>query len=190
MAEVKFKKEYLFTDLATYNLYKAKEDKIYSNLKELRKTASKVLGAGGIENHVEFMIDPIDYLINEYWFKFGKNHNPAHADKRKVFLNNNDVNLTVITSLQLEIQKLIKEMKDYAPIIHSEGVKSKLKEESFFKYLNPNKAKEYHALKNFVDASNELVNNYGASGAIHLLRFTNGLKMDGLRAAIELYKFI
>lgn len=183
-------KEYLFTDDATYNLYLKKEQKILINYKELRKIASSCLGLNSINDCEVFLGDPIEFLINSYWKKYASKYLPAHSNKRQAFLSNNTVNLNTITNLQKEIKSLVKEMQHHAPTIGKNGLKSNLKEESFFKFLNPNRKSEYEALQAFVTASNRLMSDYGASGSVNLLRFANGLKFDGSRIAIDAYKFI
>ena len=183
-------KHYLFTDTATFSLFKSKEDQILINYKELRKVASGCLGMNSINDIEAFLEDPIEWLIEEYWNSFGRTYNPPHASHRVVFLSSNDVDLNAITKLQKEIKSLVKEMRTYAPTISKKGIKTNLKEESFFKYLNPKRADEFFALQDFVNASDVLLKNYNAQGTLNLVRFANGLRFNGTSVEINLYEFI
>ena len=181
-------KLHIYTDEATFEMYAKKQTSILDYWDTLEGFASFSLGeAPG--DRIEYFENPTSYLVEKYFELYGKYHPPI-SDHTTVLLASNKIDLNAVAGVKNNIKKLMQEMGEHSPTITKKGLKLNLKEESFKKYLNPNKVDEYEALKTFVDASNLLMDKYNASGSVNLLRFANGLKFNGSRITIDSYKFI
>ena len=74
-------------------------------------------------------------------------------------------------------------MGKYAPVFFDDGLSSRVSPNYFDRYLNPEKADEYFALKSFIDSAKEL-EKHGANMPIHLLRFANNVQFGDNGAVI------
>ena len=182
-------KQHIYTDEKTFEMYAKKQRLILDYWNTLEGFASFSLGEAPAD-FIEYFENPVNYLVENYWELYGVKFNAPISDHTTVFLASNKIDLNAVAGVKNNIKKLMQEMGEHSPMITKKGLKLNLKEESFKKYLNPNKQLEYEALKAFVIASNELMDKYNASGSVNLLRFANGLKFDGSRIAIDNYKFI
>ena len=184
------KRRKLYTDTNTYNSWKKKEDEMFKILSKLETIAEDALGTDPINDYEHFLQNTEEYLIAEYWFRWGSKHNAPHADATIVFENSTRTRVSEVTDLKVKFQKAFEAMSSYIPTVNALGVHSNLKIEQFDKFLHKDKAKEFDALNNFLDAAKE-IEQYGARGYVNLLRFANNnLMMEGLEAKVNLTKFI
>jgi len=191
MTTTKEKKKILvFNDRATYESYKAKENVQFKIVNDLQILADASLGINQIENWVEYLNNPANYLVERYWELYGSRFNAPFADREKVYFNSSNVGIENLNELRSRFDRMQNELRNYALKINKDGVVSNLKETDFNKYLNPAMEQEYNDCLSFIEASKKM-KPYYASNYNFLTRFYDGVRLDDHSELIPNYqKFI
>jgi hypothetical protein len=170
----------LYTDLATYQSYKKKEDELIKHFDKLEAVAVASVGDGVIKDYKLFYANPYEYLVDEFYDLYASLY-PKHLSKELVFENATKVSKEELENHKRNMERIKATMSKFAPEVTKNGLKINLKESDFDKYLNPEKEAEYKAIISFIKASEKLAK-YGCSGSNYLMNFSNGkLLSKGLK---------
>jgi len=172
----------LYTDMATYEVYKAKEVQIQNLVKKYNEIILSTIGDIKV-NYKDLLANPTEWICNKYWITWGSKNYPDTISKEQIFETATRLSVSRIKAIETKIDALTKEMGKYAPKWANDGILSNVYENYFDRYLNPEKAEEYNALKSFLDSAKEL-EKYGANMPIHLLRFANNVQFGDNGAVI------
>ena len=184
------KQVYLYTDLTTFNTWKLKEDRLFEIVSQLQNISHDAIGPNGITDYKSFLSNPKEYLVSKFFDLFASMY-PPHINKEHTFETSTQVEIATIDSLKNKFDKLMSELNSYAPTITKNGLSSNLEEEQFFKYLNPNKSKEYYALVKFLESANALKEFGYNHGDINLMKYAyDKTNMVGVECKLNLTKFI
>ena len=183
------KKVFLFNDTATYNTHKRKEDAVFKAFDKLVDVYRSCISTTDEIDYKALVEYSEDYILKSYWEKWGKQNAPGNADPLVVFETFTKVNISTVTDYKHRFQKDYDSMQVSPPTITKSGLKSNLKQSQFDKYLSDDKANEYNALNNFLDAMNEL-EVYGSGSQIKFVGFHPALRIDGLNLIINKHNFI
>jgi hypothetical protein len=174
----------LYTDLATYQSYKKKEDELIKHFDKLEAVAVASVGDGVIKDYKLFYANPYEYLVDEFYDLYASLY-PKHLSKELVFENATKVSKGELENHKRNMERIKATMSKFAPEVTKNGLKINLKESDFDKYLNPEKEQEWKDLVSFIKAANKL-SKYGCNEQIHLMRYAlNKLQMDGLSVKIN-----
>jgi hypothetical protein len=179
----------VFNDQATFNSYKAKEGQLFKIVDELQVLADASLGLNKIGSWEKYVGNPANYLVETYWTLWGEKYNPPQTDRQQLFFNTNAIGIEHLNELKRNFDRLVMELRNYAPKITKTGVKSQLKQEQFNKWLNPEKEKEYFACLELIEASKKMLE-YNANAHM-LLRFYDGVRLSDTSELIpDYYRFV
>ena len=187
--EVKDKKVLVWNDEATYNSYRLKEQKILQVVDDLIVLSNTSLGLNKVDSWIEYLKNPSEYLVQRYWQEYGLQFNPPHTDREKLFFNSVAIGPERLIELKASFDKLVLSMGKYAPTVTKKGLTSKLKKEMFNKWLNPEKANEYFACLELIEASKKMLP-YNANAHM-LIRFYDGVRLNDVSELIpDFYRFV
>ena len=83
---MKKSKNYLYTDLDSYNRFKELEDNAVNLFNGMKKQATETLGDFDV-NYIEFMDQPVKYLVSNYWTMANR---PKHLEPKAKTICVND----------------------------------------------------------------------------------------------------
>jgi len=166
----------LYTDMATFETYKKKEIEIEALVKKYDELILSTIGDIKV-NYKDLLANPTKWICSNFWTVWGSKNYPDTISKEEVFQRATKLSVSRIKDIQTKIDALTKEMGKYAPVFFDDGLSSRVSPNYFDRYLSPEKADEYFALKSFLDSAKEL-EKYGANMPIHLLRYGNHLEMN------------
>ena len=166
----------LYTDMATFEIYKAKEVQIQNLVKKYDELILSTIGDIKV-NYKDLLANPTEWICSNFWTVWGSKNYPDTISKEEVFQRATKLSVSRIKDIQTKIDALTKEMGKYAPVFFDDGLSSRVSPNYFDRYLSPEKADEYFALKSFIDSAKEL-EKYGANMPIHLLRYANNVQFD------------
>jgi len=183
------KKILVFNDQATWQTYEAKETALFKIVDELQVLADASLGLNKVDNWQTYVGNPAGFLVSRYWELWGEKYNPPQTDRQQLFFNANAIGIEHLNELKQNFDRLVMELRNYAPKITKAGVKSQLKQEQFNKWLNPEKEKEYFACLELIEASKKMLP-YNANAHM-LLRFYDGVRLSDTSELIpDYYRFV
>ena len=106
-----------------------------------------------------------------------------------VYSSFSDVEAEDISYACTRFNNLCKQLDQHAPVIKSDGIRWKLKKESFNKTLNPEHEAHYKAVEDFLASAKVLKEFEPYNHDFHLNRFSDSIRMVGLELVIEKTKF-
>jgi hypothetical protein len=178
----------LFHDSATFEIYKAKEIQIENLVNKYDEIILSTIGDIKV-NYKDLLANPVEWICNKYWTTWGSKNYPDTISKEEVFETATRLSVSRIKAIETKIEAVTKELGKYAPVFFDDGLSSRVSPNYFDRYLDPEKADEYNALKSFLDSAKEL-EKYGSNMPIHLLRYANNVQFDNDGAvAINLTHF-
>ena len=182
-------KEFLFNDHNSYNHIKKKEDNLFQIFNDLKELSVKALGNYEVD-FTEYLKDPVEYLVNNYWTLYANMPDHLQVNKKSILESQTNIKLQQLVGLHKRFLELLKVMTTYKPTISKSGVKSTLVQQHFDRFLDPKKAEKYHILKRLVDATNDL-RKFDNIYDVHLVRCCTNLELnDNGYAIINLYDFV
>ena len=178
----------LYTDMATFEVYKAKEVQIENLVKKYEDIILSTIGDIKV-NYKDLLANPTEWICNKYWTVWGSKNYPDTIPKTQVFETATRLSVSRITNIETKIDALTKEMGKYAPVFFDDGLSSRVSPNYFDRYLNESLAEHYFALKKFLASAKDL-ERFGADQHIHLLRYGNNLQLgDDGKVVIDLNFF-
>lgn len=179
----------LYTDLKLFEQYKAKEDKVKEIINELMQLSEKALGITKVSSIKKYLDNPKDYLVNEYWTLYCS-HKPQHLNKTNVFVNETNIDLSILHRLKKELDNTITALHEFAPVIDEDSITYKVNKDSFNKYLDPLKKDHYKALEDFFKCAKRLQQFEPYNKDHFLARYSESIHMVNIEASINKLKFV
>ena len=168
---------FLYRDEATHTVFKNREETVLKTFDKLKDIVISSVGDDVKINYKQLAENPIEYITELYFLTWGFKSYPPNADRKNVFANATRIPISTISNLKAKLDTQLADMQKYKPIFHDDRIATNVSPNYFDRYLNPEKADEYFALKSFIDSAKEL-EKYGANMPIHLLRFANNVQFD------------
>ncbi len=184
---MKSKKQFLYNDIEQYNYYTNLETEAVNLFNLMKQQAIETLGKGFDIHYDEFMRKPVEYLVSNYWKMANRPKHLFHK-ANNITVSDTGLDISQLNQSFEAFNRLLIQLKQYAPIIEKQGLKKVIKKENFNRNLDPKKAKQYHSLLKFLEASIEL-KEYGICHDINLLRYTDGLINNSGKLEINYYLF-
>ena len=179
----------LYTDEATFKLFKAKEEQIEKLVGKYEEIIESTIGNIKIDYKL-LTYDPIKYVTEAYFEVYGKNIAPDSANKVSVYESASRLSVSRLTDIKGKIESLSNEMGKYAPIFNEWGSASRCSLNFFDRYLNIEKAEEYNTLKTFLESVKELEQYGSGNNRSGLLRCHSSLMWSGIEIVINPQYFI
>lgn len=183
---MKSKKQFLYNDIEQYNYNLEQEKIIFDLFNEIKEQAVSTLGEYEI-NYVDLFKDP-SYLINTYWSEFA--NRPKHIEKNKesICVTDTNLNIPLLKKNVIAFNRALLSRGDNIQL-NKKGLKSLLSKDKFDRYLDPDKADHYKAIKKLYDASIEIQKFSPQSAQIHILRYCQGFIMESGNLEIHYLMF-
>ena len=136
----------LYTDMATFEVYKAKEVQIENLVKKYEDIILSTIGDIKV-NYKDLLANPTEWICNKYWDVWGKSNFPDTIPKEQIFQTATRLSISRITNIETKIDALTKEMGKYAPVFFDDGLSSRVSPNYFDRYLNESLAESMKDFK-------------------------------------------
>ena len=120
--------------------------KLFEQIKVIDAIAEKSIGGAAIDDYNALLTNPIEYLSELYWAKYGDKF-PDNSDRKATYLRQSTFSVSQILSITDAINEAILKLRDHRPIIDGSSIKSGLKESSFNTYVHKSKEESYKLIK-------------------------------------------
>jgi len=187
MVATELKKQVIDFDTFSFEKYTKIQNETKEAFEVLKDLYKQVLGDLPIRCYKEYLEDSTTYLINA-WFEANSKYYPPNTIPQRAFLVV-DVEAEDISYACTRFNNLCKQLDQHAPVIKSDGIRWKLKKESFNKTLNPEHEAHYKAVEDFLASAKVLKEFEPYNHDFHLNRFSDSIRMVGLELVIEKTKF-
>lgn len=173
----KDKRVLLYNDTATYKIYADRQTELFKAFDKYKQIIYSTIGEDTDINLKALATDPVTYITELFFKKFGYKTAPKNADRITVYEALTKLSVTRITAINQKYGSIYASLGKYAPKVYVNDFEIKLKESQFDRFLDPEKADHYRILKKFLSYANQL-EMYGSDMPIHLLRYGNHLEMN------------
>ena len=167
----KVEKVFMYNDVATFKVFNDAQEKCKNAVDKLTLMAEVSIQEGAITNYSEFLSDPMAYMTQAYWEKWGSKYNPPHADRHSVFVNSSNISIVDVNEQILSYNQAVKFLGKKAPLV-GKGIEYTVKEDDFNVYVGKGKLEEYNATLSLIKAVQEYKDVVGSNEQYHLCRFS------------------
>ena len=182
-------KTFLYNDITKYNAAVVIENKGINAIEKLTLIADASIGEGSIKDYTEFLSNPMNYLVEGYWNKYGQKYNAPNSNRLRVFLTSTGIKATDVEFYAKQYNDSVKALgSDLSPILEGKKFDRSVTMDKFNVFVSEAKNESYEATLNLIEAINKYKETMPVSGGFHLARFTmNTVKHTG---ELDMNKFI
>ena len=145
--------------------------KLFEQIKVIDAIVSKSIG-GGVDDYNTLLDNPITYLSELYWARFGDKF-PSNADRKETFLRQSNFSESQILSITDSIQGAISKLRNHKPVIEGNTITSGVNKEAFEITVHKNKVQAYKLIKS-------VLRDYKSLSALH--RFPQSFHLQRMYA--------
>lgn len=184
---MKTKKEFLYNDTDSYNYNLKLESNIFEIFDRIKQQATETLGADFDVDYKKLIADPVDYLVSNYWSMAGRKKH-LYPRAKEICVSDTGLNIPQLNKDIIAFNRFLPTLGSNAPTVKKDGLYTTITKKQFDRFLNPEKADHYHALKKFYDSGIEL-KEFGYFHSSHLMRIAPGFWLEKMEAVINHSQF-
>jgi len=181
------KRVFMYNDKATYKYFKDIENACKDAVRKLEVMANVSIGEGAVQNYSEFLENPMEYMTQSYWEKWGSKYNPPHADKYKVFVSSSNIAIADVKEQTEIFVKSVSKLGKKAPSI-KKAISFKVKEGDYDVFVAEDKIEEYNATMSLIKAIKKFDKVVGSNDNFHLARWSNRAITTDLKVDVSRFK--
>ena len=160
----------LGVDTKKFEAAKQIDAKLFDNIKVLKAIAKKDIGGEAIDNYFELLDNPITYLSELYWARFGDKF-PSNADRKATYLRQSNFTESQIMSIVDKVNGAMKTLRNSKPIIEGNTITSGVNEDDCRMTVHKNKVDSYELIKSILKQHKKLASlNKQINQEFHLVR--------------------
>jgi len=133
--------------------------KLFDNIKVLKAIAKKDIGGEAIDNYAELLDNPITYLSELYWSRFGDKF-PSNSDRKETYLRQSNFTESQIMSIVDKVNGAIRTLRNHKPVIEGNTITSGVNKEAFEITVHKSKVQAYKLIKS-------VLRDYKSLSALH-----------------------